>query len=317
MSLISNTEALELLQDNNCPGVTSRFLDLLSRACAARELHSGRKIEMCSIVNARCGNCTENCAFCAQSARSKAPIHTWDILSADEIVKGAENASKAGARRYGIVTSGRSVGKGKELDVLCDAIQRIRKNLDILPCASLGILSEEVLLILKEAGLERYHHNLETAESFFPSVCSTRKYEDQTRTVKLAKKAGLSVCSGGIFGLGESNEQRIELLDCIRSLGVDSVPINFLNAIPGTPLEHAEALTPSQCLRIIAVAKLMMPSVSIRICGGREKNLRDFQSWIFAAGADSFMTGGYLVTPGRDRSSDLQMIRDAAMTLLQ
>lgn len=314
MSMITRSEALELISERS--GMKS-LLALLQRSNAVREQFASNRVKLCAIINARCGNCTENCAFCAQSARSKAEIRKWDMVSVSEIVDEAAKAEAAGAHRYGIVTSGRSVRPGRELEIICEAIRRIRKELKILPCASLGILSEEVLQTLKEAGLDRYHHNLEAAESFFSTVCSTRNYEDQTRTVKLAKKVGLTVCSGGIFGLGESNEQRVELLECVRSLGVDSVPINFLNAIPGTLLEHAKPLTPEECLRVIAVARLMMPDRSIRVCGGREKNLRDFQSWIFAAGADSFMTGGYLVTPGQENSRDIQMIRDAALELIQ
>lgn len=313
MFLITDAEALDLLREKSG---TSSLMELLLRASRAREEFAGKNIKMCAIVNARCGNCTENCAFCAQSAHSKAGIETWDIISADEIIEGAKVAKKYGAHRYGIVTSGRSVEKGRELDIICEAVRRMESETGIIPCASLGILSEDALLTLKNAGLDRYHHNLETAESFFGTICSTRNYEDQTRTVKLAKKVGLTVCSGGIFGLGESLEQRVEFLSCIRSLDVDSVPINFLNAIPGTVLENATPLTPYECLRIIAVARLMMPDKSIRICGGREKNMRDFQSWIFAAGADSFMTGGYLVTPGRESSSDIQMIKDAALNLI-
>jgi biotin synthase len=168
---------------------------------------------------------------------------------------------------------------------------------------------------LKEAGLSRYHHNLETAESFFHKICSTRSYEDQINTVKIAKDLGFSVCSGGLFGMGESLEQRVELLETIRSLDVDSVPINFLCPIPGTRLEHMKDLSPRDCLKIIAAARLMMPDKIIRVCGGRELNLRDFQSWMFFAGANGLMVGNYLVTSGRDIYADFQMIQDAGLTL--
>jgi biotin synthase len=199
------------------------------------------------------------------------------------------------------------------LNTLCKAIARIVAKLPIKPCASLGILKEEELARLRDAGLSRYHHNLEAAPSFFPKICSTRGYEAQTGTVLAAKRVGLQVCSGGIFGLGESFAQRAELLEMIRSLDVDSVPINFLNPIPGTPLENAKRLEPLECLSIIAVARLMMPQICIRVCGGRELNLRDFQSCIFAAGADSLMVDGYLVTPGRAVEADIQMICDAGL----
>lgn len=309
MSPIDPAEAIALLSDKS----HASLFELMKRADAARDSFSGRTIRTCSIVNARCGNCTENCAFCAQSARSSAPIKTWDMLSAEEIYNAARTAQLHGASRYGIVTSGRSVKEGHELDIICEAVRRISADLVIKPCASLGILDEGALKTLKKAGLRRYHHNLEAAASYFSTVCTTRSYDTQIRTVKLAKEVGLSVCSGGIFGIGESLEQRVELLVTIRELGVSSVPINFLTPIPGTLLENKNDLTPSDCLRIIAVARLMMPDVSIRVCGGRECNLRDFQAMIFAAGADSFMTGGYLVTPGRSPEDDMRMIKDAGM----
>lgn len=313
MKGIDTEEALALLKDTSQTGL----MELLKRATAAREAYAGNKIRTCSIVNARCGNCTENCAFCAQSARSRAPIRTWPMLSADEIFKAAEAAEKHGAVRYGIVTAGRKVCKGPELDTLCEAVSRIASKLRIKPCASLGILDEEVLTELKNAGLDRCHHNLEAAPSYFPVVCTTRSFQSQLDAVKAAKKVGLSVCSGGIFGIGESLEQRVELLDTVRSLEVDSVPVNFLTPIPGTLLENADNLTPQDCMRILAVARLMMPETSIRVCGGRERNMRSFQSWIFNAGADSFMTGGYLVTPGRTPEEDARMVADAGLELVR
>ncbi len=308
---ISQEEAARLLADFSLDAV----LRLLQKASALRKLHSGDRISRCSIVNARCGNCGENCAFCAQSSRSKAEIKTWPLLDADEIFKAAEAAAAHGACNFGIVTSGRALNRDEELATLCEAISRIASSLPIKPCASLGILKESELKRLKDAGLVRYHHNLEASPSFFPQVCTTRGYDAQTDTVRAARRVGLEVCSGGIFGLGESFEQRAELLETIRSLDVDSVPINFLNPIPGTPLAGIKRLSPLECLAVIAVARLMMPETGIRVCGGREVNLRDYQSWIFAAGADSVMVGGYLVTPGRSVEADMQMIRDAGLSL--
>lgn len=308
---ISNQEALELLSLEGWP----RTLDLFKRASEAKEAFSGKRVSSCSIVNARCGNCPENCAFCAQSSRSKARIQTWPLISPDEIFKAAKDASGHGASRFGIVTSGRALSLERELAQVCEAVSRIARELSIKPCASLGILGAKELSMLKDAGLDRYHHNLETAPSHFPEICSTRGFDTQTATVRAAKSVGLSVCSGGIFGLGESLPQRVELLDAVRGLGVDSVPINFLSPIPGTPLESAPPMTPLECLKVVAVARLMTPSTSIRVCGGREVRLRDFQSMLFAAGADSLMVGGYLVTPGRDVAADLQMIKDAGLGL--
>ena len=310
MQPFSATEALALLKTESW----SELLKYFQLASRAREEKCGNAIKTCSIINAKCGNCAQNCAFCAQSCRSKAPIKTYPLVAAEKIFQAAANAAENGVHRFGIVTSGTKIAPGKELDEICRAVAMIKKELPILPCASLGIVSEDTLRALKDAGLDRYHHNLETAASYFPQICSTRKYHTQTDTVKAAKKVGLTVCSGGIFGIGESLEQRIELLETIRELKVDSVPINFLTPIPGTPLEKGCGITPVDCLKIIAAARLMMPSTGIRICGGRERNLRDLQALIFSAGADSFMTGGYLVTPGRSVAADLQMLRDAGLT---
>jgi biotin synthase len=308
---ISAEQALKYLELEDF----SEMMCLFRKAYEQKIKCSSNTVSACSIINAKCGSCPENCAFCAQSNRSKAKIDAYPLVSVETMVEQARKASEQGSVRYGIVTSGRTVGKGRELDQICRAVSLIARDLPIKPCASLGILDLESLKQLKEAGLTRYHHNLETAESYFKVICSTRNYKDQTDTVGNARKAGLSVCSGGIFGLGESKAQRVELLETIRGLEVDSVPVNFLNPIPGTPLEDMKQLTPFECLKIIAVARLMLPETNIRICGGREFNLRDFQSWIFLAGADAVMTGGYLVTSGRDVKIDMQMISDAGMRL--
>lgn len=313
MQGITSEEALALLKTTDLP----KLLDYFRKASELREQKFGTKIKTCSIVNAKCGNCAQNCAFCAQSSRSRAKITPYPLISAEEMFKAAEIAAGHGAHRFGIVTSGTKVVPGHDLDEICRAIRMIRKKLPILPCASLGIMTEDALLLLRQAGLDRFHHNLEAAPSYFAEICTTRPYSSQIETVKTAKRLGFTVCSGGIIGIGESLEQRVELLETIRSLNVDSVPLNFLSPIPGTPLEGGRGITPMDCLRTIAAARLMMPETSIRVCGGREQNLRDLQSWIFAAGADSFMTGGYLVTPGRGTDTDELMIRDAGLELLR
>ncbi len=288
---------------------------LFSRAGAIREAVKGRTLTACSIVNARCGNCQEDCAFCAQSARADTIIDEYELLPEEEIFKAAERAAGNGACHFGIVTSGRNVKPGLELDLICGAVKRIKEQLGIEACASLGCLDQKAFRQLKEAGLTRYHHNLETAESHFSEICGTRDYAEQLRTVRDAEKAGLSICCGGIFGLGETLEQRIELLAALRNLDVDSIPLNFLVPIPGTRMENAERLTPFDCLKIIAVSRLMLPAKTIRVCGGRELNLREMQSRIFDAGADGLMIGGYLVTAGRPVAEDLKMIRNKGFLL--
>ncbi len=308
---ISAEEALAFLSMESEEGAAELFL----RASAAREAVFGNRVSACSVVNAKCGGCSEDCAFCAQSKSSSAEIANYPLLPKAKILAAAARAEKDGASRLGIVTSGRSVTPGKDFNVILEAVEELAEGFDIAPCASLGLMNETSLARLKDAGLKRYHHNLETAGSFFGEICGTRNYDDQVRTVESAKNVGLEVCCGGIFGLGESLEQRVELLESIRSLEPVSIPLNFLVPIPGTKLELAEHLTPFECLKIIAVSRLMAPNASIRICGGRELNLRDRQCDVFRAGADALMIGGYLVTAGNPVERDHEMIAAAGMVL--
>lgn len=305
MEGISNKQAVSFLNNTD-----EQNLDLLiDKADKAREKFFQKKITPCSIINAKCGGCTENCAFCAQSHRSKAKIDYYPLVSEDEILNAAEQTEKLAIPHFSIVSSGREVS-GKEIQKIADSIKRIKKRLKLSVCASLGILDKKSLQILKNAGLDRYHNNLETSESFFPQICSTRNYKEQIQTIRNASEAGLKICCGGIFGMGESNEQRVEMLDTIRHLNIDSVPINFLTPVPGTPLENMKELSPEKCLKIIAVARLMLPEKHIRICGGREFNLKNMQNKIFKAGADGIMVGGYLVTSGNPVETDFQTIKN-------
>jgi biotin synthase len=311
MRNISSQEALEILKSDSAEFLESAFRD----AGQKREGLFGKKIELCSIINAKCGNCSENCAFCAQSASSGNKIKTWPLVSPEEIFRAAEEAEKAGVSKFGIVTSGTAVSSKSERLSILRAVEMISSRLRIKSCASLGVVSGDFLRALKDGGLFRYHHNLECAESLFPQICSTRTYSVQIKTVELARKAGLSVCSGGIFGLGESPGQRIELLETLRSLQPDSVPVNFLSPVKGTRLESMRILSPEECLRIIAAARLMLPVSSVRICGGRGPALRSRQSEIFAAGADALMTGGYLTTPGASPADDSRMIHGEGLEI--
>jgi biotin synthase len=308
MNGIEISEALELLAVEG-----AEMHELFARASAARYEHHGNRVRLCGIVNAKSGGCPEDCAFCAQSAHAKTDVERYGLLDSEGMVEAARRSEGHGAARFGIVTSGRSVWRDKEIETIAEAVTTVGAETGMEPCASLGHLSPDALRRLKEAGLGRYHHNLETAESYFPEICTTRRYSDAFETILAAKEAGLSVCSGGIFGMGEDPAQRIELLAKLRELDVDSVPLNFLQPIPGTRLEGREPLPALDCLKAVAVARLMMPPKEIRVCGGREHNLRDLQSWIFVAGADGMMVGGYLTVSGRGVEDDLQMIRDAGM----
>lgn len=313
MQGISQTEALELMALEDLNGL----LTLFNRANAVRNAQFGNGIAACAILNAKSGCCTENCAFCPQSIFAESKIEEYPLMSSESMLAAAKAAEKGGAVRFGLVTSGRTISDPEEFEALCEGIRLIRKHLTIKPCGSLGILTLEQLQALKAAGLDRYHHNLETAGSHYEKVCTTRTYADQLRTVRDAKTAGLTVCSGGIFGLGESREQRVEMLQTLREEGVDSVPINFLNALEGTRMAGRQDLTPLECLKIIAVARLMLPAQRIRICGGREHNLRDLQSWIFTAGADSLMIGNYLTTQGRTAEKDFDLLHDLGLELVK
>ncbi|MEZ4599114.1 MAG: biotin synthase BioB [Syntrophotaleaceae bacterium] len=286
---------------------------LFAGAQLLREHFFGRKIALCSIINAKSGLCREDCAFCAQSAHHQAEAPIYPLKDVEEILAGARLAEQRGCRCYGIVTSGNRLQPGEEMDRILTAIREIRRTTSIRPSASLGFLDSATGAALAAAGCITYHHNLETARSFFHRICTTHDYEEAVETVRVAKAAGMAVCSGGIFGLGEDLRQRVELATTLRDLKVDSIPLNFLAPVPGTPLGNRRELTPMDCLRIIALFRYLLPDRRISVCGGRELNLREFQSWIFLAGASGVMVGNYLTRRGRELSDDLQLIEDAGL----
>jgi biotin synthase len=280
-----------------------------------RRKHFGNKVELCSIINAKSGNCTEDCKFCSQSVYHSAKIQTYPLASADKMVESAENAARIKAHSFGIVTSGDCINSAKELPGVCDAIKRIRKQGRINPDASLGRLTIDMAKRLRDAGLVKYHHNLETSREFFPNICTTHSYEDRIRTVKIAKKTALEACCGGLFGLGETVEQRINLAFTLKDLGVDSVPLNFLIPIPGTPLEGSSRLTQKEILMTIAIFRVVLPDKQIKVCAGREVNLKDRQGEIFQAGASGMMVGGYLTQSGNPPEEDLKMLERLGLEL--
>jgi biotin synthase len=230
-------------------------------------------------------------------------------MDPQQILHTAQEAEAMGARRFSIVTSGKAL-TAKEMGKVIQAIRLIKDETELNICASVGMIAQNTAHQLKEAGLTRYHHNLETAPSFFPHICTTHRYEEDLDTLRNAKEAGLEVCSGGIFGLGESAEQRSELAFTLRKMEVDSAALNFLNPITGTLLEGTNALTPLEILKSVALFRFILPDKDIRICGGREFGLRDLHPLIFWAGANGIMIGNYLTTMGRDYRADLQMIQD-------
>jgi len=288
---------------------------LLAHATQIRNHFKGTAIDLCAIVNAKSGRCSEDCVFCAQSAHYKADIQTYPLRDTNKIIEEAEKAKHNGARRFSMVISGKSVTTERELETVCEAIRIISQRLQLLSCASLGILSREQLHFLHDAGLTRYHHNLETAESYFPSICSTHTFKERVDTLLSAKKEGFEVCSGGILGIGETLEQRIELAFTLRELEVDSVPLNFLIPIAGTPAEKYTLLPPLEILKIIALFRFVHPLKDIRICGGREVSLRTLQPLMYLAGASGTMVGNYLTISGRDPQIDKQEIADLGFTV--
>jgi len=299
---VSYDEAKWLLGKND-----DETLDIIAAANEIRRHFKGNNVKLCSIVNAKSGRCPEDCSYCAQSAHHKTKVDVYPLMSAGEMHQKAKKAKGESAACFSIVTSGKGISSQKEMDAICSALKKIG-SIDINRCASLGILNKDQLKKLKAAGLKKFHHNLETSKSHFGKICTTHKYEDRIATIKAAKEAGLSVCSGGIFGLGESLEQRIELAFQIKELDPDSIPINFLNPIAGTRLEKNKLLIPLEALRIIAMFRFVMPEKDIVICGGREITLKQFQPLMFIAGANMTMLGNYLTTAGNKPEDDIKMI---------
>ncbi|MGC3996598.1 MAG: biotin synthase BioB [Anaeromyxobacter sp.] len=289
---------------------------LLDRAEAVRRAVHGDQVALCGITNAKSGRCAEDCGFCSQSARfpdAESPV--YPLIGPDEIVAQAKAAERAGAREFSIVASGTRMSKESELASLEASVRKLRAETAVEPCASLGLMAEPELARLKAAGLMHYHHNLETARSHFDKVCTTHTYDQQLETIRAAKKLGLQLCSGGILGMGETPEQRVELAETIRELGVHCVPMNFLNPRPGTPMADLKAITAEECLAAVAVFRLMMPAASIFVMGGREVNLGDKQHLIFRAGANGTMVGNYLTSAGRAPELTVHMVEAQGMTL--
>jgi len=281
--------------------------ELLVMTAAVREKSFGRTIETCMIVNAKCGRCANNCTFCSQSVHHNSQVNTYPLFETQKLVDEAMVAADFGAIRFGIVTSGATVSR-REIGQIVEAISIVSQSGRIEICASLGKLDRDSLLVLKDSGLRRYHHNLETSEAFYPNICSTQNWRERYETVQRAVDVGLEVCNGALFGMGESWEDRTNLAISLQELGVTSIPLNFLHAHPGTPLADQPPLTSEEALRIIALFRLLLPETSLRICGGRPKILADQQVKMFDAGADALMTGNYLTTSGVTPETDRQMI---------
>lgn len=285
------------------------LLDLVALSYKVTAKYKKNGIYLCSIISAKTGACPEDCAFCAQSSYNKMPISTHPMIDPDFILKAAKETEKSGASEFCIVTSGRGPDE-KTFKKVLDAVYLIRSHTSLSLGCSLGILTGEQARLLSAAGVNRYNHNLETSRSFFPSICTTHTYEERVSTAYLVKKNGMELCCGGILGMGESLEQRLELAFELRELNPNLVPINFLNPRPGTGLANKVSLTPTEAIKSIVLFRLILPWSTLICAGGRKIVLRDLQPLALLAGADALITGNYLTTPGCLAKEDLQMIRD-------
>jgi biotin synthase len=311
LSPLTRVEALELVA---LPG-PDQAEQLVERAWPVRRASFGNRVRLCAISNAKSGRCAEQCDFCAQSAHFSTAAPAFPMRPARQIADDARRAQEAGAREFSIVTSGRALRKDHEIAEVEGAVRLMAGETRLEPCASLGELPTEVLLRLREAGLKRYHHNIETAPSFHSRIVHTHRFEDEVRTVRQAKEAGLLVCCGGILGMGETPAQRVEMAFALGEMEPDCVPLNFLDPRPGTPLAGRQELTPLDCLAIIALFRLVLPRTHIFVCGGRERNLGPLQHRMFRAGATGTMVGDYLTTTGQSTAEDRCMIAGAGFEI--
>ena len=296
---ITKKEALSL--------VTENLQDLSLCSEKIKQKFCSNKFDMCSIISGKSGKCSENCKFCAQSSHYKTSIKEYPLLDSENIFKEAKHNADKKVKRFSVVTSGKKL-TDNEIDSVCQTYKNIKSKCDILLCASMGLLTYEQLIKLKQAGVTRYHCNLETSRRFFPNICTTHTYDDKINTINTTKKAGLEVCSGGIFGLGETFEDRIDMFFDIYELGIKSVPINILNPIPGTPFENNKVLSQEEINRTVAIARFILPDAFIRLAGGRLL-FKDKGVSMFSSGANATITGDMLTTEGTSIDEDFDTIK--------
>lgn len=305
---VTREEALTLFQMQG-----EDLFDLFYAANKVRRHFHADRVTFCSILPTKFGNCSEDCAFCAQSGHFDTGITPHQMMEPEDVAQACASAKQNGASAFGIVNSGRGP-TAREWPRIMQAVEAMKSVDGICHCATLGRLTEEQARDLKEAGVRRINHNLETSQEFYPQIVTTHAWQERVDTVRLAQKVGLETCCGCIFGMGESIEDRVSLAFSLKDLNPSVVPLNFLYPMPGTPLENAPKLRPMEILKIIAVMRLILPRQDLKVAGGREKNLRDLQSWIFYVGATSALIGNYLASLGRPSAEDMQMIRDLELT---
>ncbi len=303
-------EALAVL---NAPD--DELLPLLEAAFRVRREYHGRDVRIHVLQNAKLGACPEDCGFCSQSSRYDSGVGRSKLQTAEEIIAGAKQAAEMGAVKYCIVTATRGPSE-RDLDVICGAVEQIKAEYNINICTSLGLLKEGQAERLKAAGVTRFNHNLESSREFFREVVTSHTWDDRVGTVQRAKAAGLEACCGGIMGMGESLDDRVALAFSLRELEVESIPVNFLDPRPGTPMGDQPRMSPAECLKTLAMVRFVNPTRDIRIAGGREVNLRSMQALALYP-ANSLFVEGYLTTPGAGAEADLQMIRDAGFSIAE
>lgn len=281
--------------------------DLLKCANEIRNHYLKNKFDICSIVNAKSGKCSEDCKFCSQSANHQTNIEVYPLLSKEKLVKDAVYHHEKGVKRYSIVTSGKKLND-KEIYEICEIYKSIDEDVGINVCGSHGLLDESQLMELKKAGVKRYHNNLETSRGYFEKICTTHTYDEKINTIKAAQRVGLEVCSGGIFGLGESELDRIDMAFELRNLNIKSIPLNVLNYIEGTSIDAKKSITEDEFLKALAIFRFINPDSYIRLAGGRNL-LTDFGRIAFEGGANATITGDLLTTCGNTISKDIDMIK--------
>lgn len=291
------------------------YADLDALCDAADEISrkwQGQTVDSCSIVNARSGMCGEDCKWCAQATRHHTGCDTYNFIDTDEALEAAMQNERNGVRRFSLVTSGRAVSK-KDLEKFCDLYRRISEKTGLYLCASMGLLDEEGMRMLKEAGVKRYHCNMETSSGFFRSLCTTHTPEDKKKTISAARRCGMEVCSGGIIGMGETMADRIDFAFELKELDVDSVPVNILNPIKGTPLEKTPLISEEDVIRTVALFRFILPTKSLRFAGGRKRLSHSSMLRILKGGMNGAMVGDLLTSLGNDLSEDRKLFREAEM----
>lgn len=305
---ISKEEALSILHI-----LDEDLLELLHGSYIIRHYYYGNKVKLNKIKNVKSGICPENCSYCSQSIISQAPVEKYSMLSKEEILEGAKQAYEMKVGTYCIVASGRGPSN-REIENVTQAVKEIKERYQLTVCACLGILKPEQAVKLNEAGVDRYNHNINTSERHHEAITTSHTYNDRVNTVGLVKQVGISPCSGIIVGMKETGQDVVDMAFSLKAMDADSIPVNFLNAIPGTPLAGTNELDPRYCLKVLAMMRYVNPTKEIRISGGREVNLRSLQP-LGMYPANSIFIGDYLTTEGQANSSDYQMLEDLGFTI--